>query len=89
MRNSIAVSALLLMPRAISVGAAAQTNTTQISITPATAQKVIPGAPDRFTGAVRVQSLFDPADPSRTGGGSVTFQPGPVRPGIPILLVRS
>ena len=52
------------------------TNTPQISITAPEAQKVISGAPDRFSGSVRVQSLFDPAGPSRTGGGAVTFQPG-------------
>jgi quercetin dioxygenase-like cupin family protein len=41
-----------------------------------TAQKVITGAPDRFTGSVRLQSLFDPTESSRTSGGAVTFQPG-------------
>src|ERR1700743_893978 len=76
MRNSIAVSALLLVPVAICVGAAAQTNAAQIAITPTTAQKVITGSPQRFAGSVRVQSLFDPTAPSRTSGGVVTFQPG-------------
>src|SRR4030088_2872454 len=49
---------------------------TQISITPTTAQKVITGAPERFTGSVRVQSLFDANKPARSTGGLVTFQPG-------------
>jgi hypothetical protein len=31
----------------------------QIILTPESSQKVINGAPERFTGAVRVQSLFD------------------------------
>jgi len=31
---------------------------------------------EHFTGSVRIQPLFDPHDPSRTSGGSVTFQPG-------------
>jgi quercetin dioxygenase-like cupin family protein len=75
MKNSIAVSALLLVP-AICVGASAQTNAPQITITPVTAQNVITGAPDRFSGSVRVQSLFSPTEPSRTSGGVVTFQPG-------------
>jgi quercetin dioxygenase-like cupin family protein len=76
MRNSIALSATLLVRVAICVVAVAQTNAPQITITPKTAQKVITGAPDRFTGSVRVQSLFDPTEPSRTSGGAVTFQPG-------------
>src|SRR5260370_11286437 len=51
-------------------------DSTHISITPTTAQKVITGAPDRFTGSVRVQSLFDAKEPARSSGGQVTFQPG-------------
>jgi quercetin dioxygenase-like cupin family protein len=76
MANSIAVLALLLMPVTIGVGAAAKATHPEITITPATAQKVISGSPDRFTGSVRVQSLFDPGGPSPTSGGAVTFQPG-------------
>ena len=34
------------------------------------------GPADYFTGAVRVDPLFPPRDPSRTSGGSVTFEPG-------------
>src|SRR6266702_2290971 len=49
---------------------------TQITITPTDSQKVITGAPDRFTGSVRVQSLFDAKQSSRSTGGQVTFQPG-------------
>jgi quercetin dioxygenase-like cupin family protein len=48
----------------------------QITVTPASSQKVITGAADRFTGSVRVQSLFDAKSPARTTGGEVTFQPG-------------
>jgi quercetin dioxygenase-like cupin family protein len=54
----------------------AQTDSTQISITPTTSQKVIAGAPDRFTGSVRIQSLFDAKQPARSTGGQVMFQPG-------------
>ena len=54
----------------------AQTDSTQISITPTTSRKVIAGAPDRFTGSVRVQSLFDAKEPARSSGGQVTFQSG-------------
>lgn len=61
--------------------AAAQTQSgsavsAQITITPAASQNVITGAPDRFTGSVRVQSLFDAKKPARSSGGKVTFQPG-------------
>jgi quercetin dioxygenase-like cupin family protein len=52
------------------------TDSPQISITPTTAQKIITGAPDHFTGSVRVQSLFDARQPARSSGGQVTFQPG-------------
>ncbi len=48
----------------------------QITVTATSSQKVITGAPDRFTGSVRVQSLFDAKEPIRSSGGQVTFQPG-------------
>jgi quercetin dioxygenase-like cupin family protein len=76
MRNPDAVLALLPLTVVITGVAAAQTSAPQITITPKTAQKVITGASDRFTGSVRVKSLFDPTEPSRTSGGAVTFQPG-------------
>src|SRR4051794_40757757 len=34
------------------------------------------GAADYFTGAVRIDPLFPAQPPSRTSGGSVTFEPG-------------
>jgi len=34
------------------------------------------GPADWFTGSVRVDMLFQPHDPARTSGGSVTFEPG-------------
>jgi quercetin dioxygenase-like cupin family protein len=76
MRNRVATSSILLLSVAMSGIAAAQTSTPQITITPGTEQKVITGSPTRFTGSVRVQTLFDPTDPSRTSGGLVTFPPG-------------
>jgi quercetin dioxygenase-like cupin family protein len=71
MSNLIAASVLLLAS-----ALAAQMTAAQITITPTNSQKVISGAPDRFTGSVRVQSLFDAKEPSRSSGGQVTFQPG-------------
>ncbi|MBB5343314.1 (R)-mandelonitrile lyase [Tunturibacter empetritectus] len=60
--------------------AAAQSSTastgSQITLTPKASQKVITGAPDRFTGSVRVQSLFDAKVQTRATGGEVTFQSG-------------
>jgi hypothetical protein len=47
----------------------------QITITPPPSQKVITGAPDRFTGSVRVRSFFDAKSPARSTGGEVAFQP--------------
>lgn len=34
------------------------------------------GPEDYFTGAVRVDPLFQAPDPARVGGASVTFEPG-------------
>src|SRR6266404_3633184 len=34
------------------------------------------GPADWFTGTVRVDPLFQPHDPARTSGASVTFEPG-------------
>src|SRR6059036_305269 len=34
------------------------------------------GSKDWFTGTVRIDSMFDRADPARASGGSVTFEPG-------------
>lgn len=53
-----------------------RSDTGQITITPPGSQKKIAGAPERFTGSVRVQSLFDASSPARASGGQVTFQPG-------------
>ncbi len=34
------------------------------------------GPPDYFTGTVRVEYLFQPREPARASGASVTFEPG-------------
>src|SRR5207253_7285466 len=34
------------------------------------------GPAEWFTGTVRIDPLFEPHDPARTGGASVTFEPG-------------
>jgi quercetin dioxygenase-like cupin family protein len=76
MRNRVAVSAILLLCIAMTGIPAAGTGSPRITITPSAEQSVITGSRQRFTGSVRVQSLFDPSEPSRTSGGAVTFQPG-------------
>lgn len=47
-----------------------------IKITRSGSQRVTEGAAEHFSGTVHVQPLFDPIDPSRTVGASVTFEPG-------------
>jgi len=47
-----------------------------VVISPATARPPTVGAAETFTGSVHVTPLFQPTAPSRTGGASVTFQPG-------------
>jgi quercetin dioxygenase-like cupin family protein len=76
MMNRVALSVILLLSVAMTGVAAAQSTAAQIIITPSAEQKVTTGFPKRFTGSVRVRTLFDPTDPSRTSGGAVTFQPG-------------
>src|SRR4051794_13616909 len=76
MRNWLAASAILLSYITIIGVAVAQTGTPRITIMLSAKQKVITGSPERFTGSVRVQSLLEPTNSSRTGGGAVTFEPG-------------
>ncbi|MGA8618194.1 MAG: hypothetical protein WB660_06690 [Candidatus Sulfotelmatobacter sp.] len=76
MRKLFLTCAALLSLATMPVVGIAQSGSTQISITPTTSQKVIAGAPDRFTGTVHVQSLFDAKEPARSSCGPVTFQPG-------------
>ena len=76
MRKLFSACASLLSLATIPVVGIAQSDSTEISISPTSSQKVIAGAPDRFTGTVRVQSLFEAKEPARSSGGQVTFQPG-------------
>ena len=47
-----------------------------MEITRAGSQPSAKGPADWFTGTVRIDPLFDRADPARVGGASVTFEPG-------------
>ena len=46
------------------------------------------GPADWFTGTVRIDPLFDRADPARVSGASVTFEPGARRRGTPTRSAR-
>lgn len=76
MKRFSSTRAALLCFATLPITGIAQDGGAGISITPPAAQRVITGAPERFTGSVRVQSLFDAKEPSRSSGGQVTFQPG-------------
>ena len=39
-------------------------------------QSSVKGSADWFTGTVRIDPLFEPAEPARVRGASVTFEPG-------------
>ncbi|ENN88420.1 hypothetical protein RHSP_75568 [Rhizobium freirei PRF 81] len=47
-----------------------------ITIAHAGSQPAIVGAPDRFTGSVRVEDSFKATAPATVGGATVTFEPG-------------
>jgi len=54
----------------------ASTEAQRMDITRAGSRAVRPGPEANFTGAVRVEMLFQALDPSHASGGSVTFEPG-------------
>lgn len=47
-----------------------------VRVTRAGTQPSVQGAAQNFTGAVRVDGLFNASAPARVGGGTVTFEPG-------------
>ena len=51
-------------------------------------QGSVKGSADWFTGIVRIDPLFEAAEPARVRGASVTFEPGAAPHGIRIRLVR-
>lgn len=86
MMQTISIRKPFFLPAAIALALAIQTGSralsqtssasSQISITPASKQKVTAGSHAWFTGVVHVQALFAPQGQSRTSGGQVTFEPG-------------
>ena len=84
---AIIVPAVVLVA---SISTAAQT----LTITRGGTRAVRPGAAENFTGDARIETLFEPLDPSHAGGGSVTFAAGArtawhVHPGGQILIVTA
>lgn len=56
--------------------AAASAQAQTVAITRAGSRPLQPGPADNFTGAVRVERLFEAVDPSHASGGTVTFEAG-------------
>lgn len=65
----------LMIIRALLVSATV-TTAQEITIAPLGAQPAQPGPDENFTGAVRVERLFDAIGPQRATGGLVTFERG-------------
>jgi len=56
--------------------AASSLDAQTLAITRGGARPVSPGSADNFTGAARIEMLFEAIDPSHASGGTVTFDPG-------------
>jgi len=61
---------------AITLLAAASVDAQSLVITRAGSRAVRPAPAENFTGAARVEMLFEALEPSHASGGSVTFEPG-------------
>lgn len=64
------------MAAAAFVSASSALASEAITITHAGSQPAIIGAPDRFTGSVRVEDNFKAKAPATVGGATVVFEPG-------------
>ena len=65
-----------LIVTAMTLIASSSTEAQTVGITRGGSRPVRPGATEHFTGSVRVEMLFEAADPSHAGAGSVTFDAG-------------
>jgi quercetin dioxygenase-like cupin family protein len=72
-RLTVAVISLSLLA---SLSVASSESSQTITITRRGSQPSRQGPVETFTGAVRIDRLFDANAPSRTSGGLVTFEPG-------------
>jgi quercetin dioxygenase-like cupin family protein len=66
----------ILLAAALLGGAAPALASSEVVVTSAGSQPSSAGAPENFTGAVRVDDRFRGTEPSRIGGATVTFAPG-------------
>lgn len=73
MRKSLCIG--LLIPL-ITLSSVAQAQTPLATLSRAGSQQAQDGPADYFTGEVRIQPLFSPADDIPASGGYVTFAPG-------------
>ncbi|MBB3522190.1 cupin domain-containing protein [Rhizobium sp. BK456] len=64
------------MAAAAFVSASSALASEAITITHAGSQPAIVGAPDKFTGSVRVEDNFKATAPATVGGATVVFEPG-------------
>jgi hypothetical protein len=87
-RRAVATAFQSTWSTAAAQSSSTSADSTRITVTPASSQKVIAGAPDRFTGSVRVQSLFDAKEPARSSGGQSCSSPERDLLGTPIRLAR-
>jgi quercetin dioxygenase-like cupin family protein len=67
---------VLVASQADRVDAASKEDAQAIDIIRNGSQPSSIGRAENFTGAVRIDSLFQATDPARVGGGIVTFEPG-------------
>lgn len=74
----LAASGEVMALAGAAVSAASETadGKTTMQITKAGTQPSRPGPADWFTGAVRIDPLFQAPEPARVSGGHVTFEPG-------------
>jgi quercetin dioxygenase-like cupin family protein len=75
-RLILSVFALLAATGAQAQATSAQGAAGDIAIARAGSQAALKGPAANFTGAVRVDPLFQPKEPARTGAAYVTFEPG-------------
>ena len=68
--------------------APSQSGSPGVVIRPAGSRPSTSGAAQHFTGSVRIDPLFDAADPSRASGADVTFEPGARSAWLPIPWAR-
>ena len=73
------VSLILIAPlcaQALQGGGTSGSAAPAVTVARAGSQPSVKGAAETFTGAVRVDFLFQPSEPSRTSAAYVTFEPG-------------